>query len=325
MVLAFLLSRSIPKSIKTPLIIPIDSTETKIGRKSDVRIDTERGKEISKHHCTLYFKRNSIREFWIIEDNKSLNGTFINGKKIRKSVINSGDEIVLGGGSCFHNGDVIDSTTEAPCRYLFYVPPLPIIFEKNANPNESILPAENYDLCTICYSPSIISEELPCGHLFCSSCIHKWAEMCSNTMRPCLCPLCRTPFSISCLIPEEYEIKNNQLRVYNVKPLLIDLCIPNCRIIKKLNVFRVWDKKKEKIFWSSINLIKDDYTKMCIFLHLTKISIFKLFAATKEELMNAISNLTKETIHGDKTFLLNRLLIILNEKCPVGMYKNKCF
>ena len=44
--------------------------------------------------------------------------------------------------------------------------------------------------CSICYDPlgESLATHLPCGHVFCSECVHRWAKEAQG------CPQCRTPY-----------------------------------------------------------------------------------------------------------------------------------
>ena len=186
-------------------------------------MDTSRGKEVSKHHTTIYRKTHHSNEIWLIEDNDSLNGTFVNGKKIHRIILNHGDEVVFGGGTAFLLGDIIASTDLAECRYVFYIPPLQVKFCKNIDLNASLLSSDLLETCAICYCPTIAAEQLPCGHRFCLSCIHQWCRVCYKNMRPCVCPMCRAVFAQSELTPEEAQKTLEEVKVYSMEPMLRDL------------------------------------------------------------------------------------------------------
>jgi hypothetical protein len=63
-----------------------------IGRDSDCDFFFEE-LAISKRHCTIFYENNDA--IWLT-DLESRNGTFVNGKKIKKSVIVSGDAVSFG-------------------------------------------------------------------------------------------------------------------------------------------------------------------------------------------------------------------------------------
>jgi len=71
--------------------IPISGEETTIGRKeaNDIHIDNL---AVSGHHARIL----NIGKKAILEDLGSTNGTFINGAKVTKHVLNHGDQVLLG-------------------------------------------------------------------------------------------------------------------------------------------------------------------------------------------------------------------------------------
>ena len=56
---------------------------------------------------------------------------------------------------------------------------------------------EELDECPICLGNSVASVKLPCQHVFCHECIHKWAQQNSNPE----CPLCRQLFNTDNIQP----------------------------------------------------------------------------------------------------------------------------
>ncbi|MCP5102998.1 MAG: FHA domain-containing protein [bacterium] len=68
------------------------STDTRIGRdpsQTDIAIPEL---IVSKCHCTLYLKDHQV----FLKDNKSTNGTFVNGKQITEQQLEDNDMISLG-------------------------------------------------------------------------------------------------------------------------------------------------------------------------------------------------------------------------------------
>lgn len=262
-----------------------------VGRHGDLKMDTENKKEISKLHARFLRRNHLNSSLWIIEDNNSVNGTFVNKKKIRRIILNNGDEIVFGGGSVFKYGDVLESSDEAPCRFVFYSIPPTVQFTKNANPNDVISESNDNEMCSICYQPLVAEEKLPCGHSFCLECIHEWARTCRQSLRPCVCPMCRAYFSISQLTPQEGVFQNNKLVVWTVEPILRELGVNSCKIIKGVNIFKKWSRKHSKWFWKSYECIKDNAMRRFIFLHLTEFSVAHILVASEDQLKNACQNL----------------------------------
>ncbi|MBU1627240.1 FHA domain-containing protein [bacterium] len=71
--------------------IPLNKPTITIGRSpnNDIKIDNP---AVSQIHAQVTF----INDQYIVEDTKSLNGTFVNGKKISKYVLKNGDQIKIG-------------------------------------------------------------------------------------------------------------------------------------------------------------------------------------------------------------------------------------
>jgi predicted component of type VI protein secretion system len=71
--------------------IPLKQTTLTIGRTqaNDLTIDNL---AVSGHHCKVYFEGDKF----VLEDLNSLNGTFINNQRIRKSFLKNGDEVLIG-------------------------------------------------------------------------------------------------------------------------------------------------------------------------------------------------------------------------------------
>lgn len=312
--IGLLLRLSPMENPNAPTVIVLDQDTTKIGRKSEVRMDTSRGKEVSKHHTTIYRKPHHSSEVWFIEDKDSLNGTFVNGKKIHRVVLNYGDEIVFGGGSAFLLGDIIASTELAECRYVFYLPLPPVKFLQSIDLNASLLASDLLETCAICYCPIVAAETLPCGHKFCLSCIHQWCKVCIKNMRPCMCPMCRAVFAFSELTPEEAQKTNGEVKVYSMEPMLKDLEVKSCKQIKKANVFKKWTPKHRKYFETLYNKVKDSETRLPIFLHLTKATVSHVFHENQENIKNGITNLGGTPSSEERNKLILQFLLLLFDK-----------
>ena len=71
--------------------IPVRKKMVTIGRleDNDITIDNL---AVSRHHARIRIEHNT----YILEDLKSMNGTFINNKRIDNCELNSGDHIIIG-------------------------------------------------------------------------------------------------------------------------------------------------------------------------------------------------------------------------------------
>lgn len=312
--IAFLVKISKVKDGKAPLYIVLKNAVNKIGRHSDIRIDTDKGQEISKLHTTIYRRAKDGEDSWIIEDNDSLNGTFVNKRKIHRVYLANRDEVVFGGGHNFCKGNILESTDNAPCRYIFYVPFKNVKFMPGSNLNKSICSSGLCELCPICFGPLTASETLPCNHTFCLTCIHQWADQCVQQMRPCVCPMCRAVFQKSQLSPEEALITDNEIQVLTTEPFLRDLHLKNCKKIKAVNVFKRWTQKHAIKFWDIYSKVSSNQTRCAIFLHIVKLTPNSVFAASDEELQNCVFNLTGKTNFISRNEMIQTILLIIAKK-----------
>ncbi|RME20978.1 MAG: FHA domain-containing protein [Deltaproteobacteria bacterium] len=72
-------------------IFLLKKEETVVGRQegADIRLDS---KEVSRKHLII----SHTRAGWRLQDQKSLNGTYINGVKVHSAILRNGDRITLG-------------------------------------------------------------------------------------------------------------------------------------------------------------------------------------------------------------------------------------
>jgi hypothetical protein len=73
------------------LLIPLGSGVTHIGRglAADLRLDED---SVSRRHAILVYRRSGSR----ILDDRSSNGTFVNGRRVTQADLHDGDVLVLG-------------------------------------------------------------------------------------------------------------------------------------------------------------------------------------------------------------------------------------
>jgi hypothetical protein len=136
-------------------------------------MDTPAGHEISKVHTIIHCEMRPLGQTWGIEDASSTNGTFVNMKKISCQLLFSGDEIVFGGGANYHEGDVLQSSDQAYCRYFFFTSDPVVRFSAGLDPNAVLPWPDDDELCPICYGAMESPEVLPCGHVFYLACVPK--------------------------------------------------------------------------------------------------------------------------------------------------------
>ena len=310
---AILVRMSPMENPNSPPLIELTMETTRIGRHGDVRIDTSRGKEVSKIHAKILRRERGSEYVWLIEDNKSLNGTFVNGRKIHRVFLFPNDEIVFGGGTIFHMGDTVKSTELAECRYRFFLAPPKVIFNPGIDFSATIIHsgASELDMCPICYFPIAVAETLPCGHQFCLSCIHEWARSCVKSFSPCICPMCRAPFSPSQLLIEEGEIANGIASLKQIEPLLRKVNVKSCRTIRHSNIFTEWTEERQVWFWNCYNAVKENELRRLTFLHLTHATYKHALRAKTEELANAIRNLNGRAKSTQQEMLTEVLCLIM--------------
>jgi len=76
----------------------IDQNETIIGRDSDCDIQID-NIGVSREHARITKEHARITkgpDDYCVEDMDSINGTFVNGQKVTKKLLNTGDEITIG-------------------------------------------------------------------------------------------------------------------------------------------------------------------------------------------------------------------------------------
>jgi hypothetical protein len=73
------------------LLVPLDDSVTHIGRglAADLRLDED---SVSRRHAILVQRRSGSR----ILDDRSSNGTFVNGRRVTQANLQNGDVLVLG-------------------------------------------------------------------------------------------------------------------------------------------------------------------------------------------------------------------------------------
>lgn len=272
-----------------PPYVLLNKCVVKIGRRSEVRMDTMNSKEISKHHATIIRKNHEMGCTWTIVDNHSLNGTFVNDRKISRSILNNNDEIVFGGGTGYLLGDKLEMSGKAECRYLFVTLTPPTKFANFVNINAKKAPEEG-DICPVCLERIVHYEILPCHHFFCHSCLSKWTNSCIHSWKPCTCPLCRAPYVYSQITDEDTIITPYNIIVLSIEPFLCDLEIGSCTELMSLNIFSRWNDAKEAKFWAIYSKIKHNYKRRSVFYHFIEMTINDVLEATTEEIKVACEN-----------------------------------
>ena len=87
------------------LVLELNDNEIIIGRQTDCGIAI-RDLKISKHHARVLKKG----PYYKLEDMGSMNGTFINGSKIRAAILKNGDRVRLGESILIYYEDMMQRT-----------------------------------------------------------------------------------------------------------------------------------------------------------------------------------------------------------------------
>ena len=289
MATAILLRLSPSSAATAPDFILLNKSRVQLGRKSEVRIDTSRHKEISKKHAVIIRTMHSFGTSWTIIDSNSLNGTFVNGRKIERSFLSNGYEIIFGGGPEFLTGDLLSNANSAELRYLFLIVPPKIRFIGQLD----IYDSESNDgspCCSICFEPLIRFHMLPCKHCFCAKCLNQWINTCYENWQPCTCPLCRKVFTQSQVLKDDAVLANEEIYVFTILPLL-DICgAEKKEDITRLSVLKKWSRSEREKFWRFFEMVKKSFTYRLIFLHLTCMTVDHLMNASDDQLKIVADN-----------------------------------
>lgn len=275
---------------KCPKCVLINQNRIRIGRHGDVRMDTNAGKEISKRHAeiTRTLKRGVIRFF--IEDLDSVNGTFVNCRKILKQQLVSKDDIIFGGGNRYCFGDILPQPEESECMYRFIIPYTPANFSQCLDFDMEITD-DGIDECCICYTKRHKMQQLSCGHSFCVACLAHWAKECSKSMRPIVCPVCRCPFTRTEIENDQPIIQNGVEIVRSIEPLLHMLSVKSVKEVQELDISKQWDQQKKEKFWRMNEIVNDFHSFKRSFHTLVNATYYQVLLLNEDQLKTVIVNL----------------------------------
>jgi hypothetical protein len=311
---AVLVRTSVPPNPFAPAVVILSAQTTSVGRRGDVRMDTPSRRQVSKLHLSIHRRLRHGIEIWLVEDHESVNGTFVNSRKVKVQRLFSGDEIVIGAGPNFMTGDVLKSTDSAFCRYCFYTIDPMVQFGPKVDPNASIRDDQSRDVCSICYEPIVAAEVLPCGHRFCLDCIQQWAERCRRDCRCAVCPMCRATFLQSQITPAEATLSGDEMLVWSVEAMLRDLKVRSCRVLKGVNIFKKWTCNHKKWFWAAFSRVAQKEPRRILFLFLTKATAAHVMAASLEELNQAMRNFEIDGMSEDRDSNTAKVLMFILTK-----------
>jgi hypothetical protein len=119
------------------------------------------------------------------------------------------------------------------------------------------------------------------------------------------------------LAPGDVEFCGNELKIWNVDPILRDLNILSGRTIGTIHIFRDWTDKHRKAFCASLERIGPNPIKRCIFLTLTKATPRHAITVTASQVIQAMNNFEIEQISDNRGENTRRLLLYLFRKLAV--------
>ena len=297
--IAFLVRISKVENHKCPHCIIISKDTTKIGRHWDIHLDTNVGKEISKKHALIHRCYYNGDIHFIIEDNNSVNGTFVNGKKILKQKLKSKDTVIFGGGNKYKLGDIIEKQEDSECLYRFLLPQVPVDLSHCHDLNMVLDDASCNEECCICYTTSHRMQRLSCGHSFCVSCLSKWARTCAKTLKPIVCPICRAPFHKADIEDDKSIILNGVEEIKSIEPLLRTLGIYSIETVKDLDITKPWDDDRKHTFWRYNDIVTDLGSIRRVFHTLVKVMYQQVLMMTEIELKTLLRNLDEQVNESD--------------------------
>lgn len=254
-------------------------------------MDTEKGREISKHHATIERRFINGINKWFIIDNQSLNGTFLNLKKVKQHILNVGDEIVFGGGQEFHYGQKLPSSEKSECRYRFIENDKKLVFSPQYDPNIILPDYDHLEECPICYDNMEKFYTLQCGHSFCLSCIRPWTQKCILDRIATFCPICREPFNPDVVLFGDAIDTGETMMINNIVPFLRKLKARSINEISELSINFLWDEEKRNRFWAYHNICFNKPIKFLLFLFYTNSTFNSVIDADEKSLMNIVTNL----------------------------------
>ena len=73
------------------VLIPLDGTVTRLGRSMSANVHLDDA-SVSRRHALVVQRGDDV----VVLDDRSMNGTFVNGERVREAVLRDGDVIELG-------------------------------------------------------------------------------------------------------------------------------------------------------------------------------------------------------------------------------------
>ncbi|EAX86516.1 hypothetical protein TVAG_274160 [Trichomonas vaginalis G3] len=288
---AFLIRISDKPNATCPKAIILNKTETTIGRRGDVKMDTTKKKEVSKLHACIHRHIKYFDCYFTIDDLHSVNGTFINGQKIIRDELFHKDEVVFAGGNQYLVGDFLQNRQDLECVYRFILPEIEVDFSKCKDFNDEFSTDTENEECCVCFSHSHKLIQLICGHYVCVSCLSKWSMSCFERLHTFRCPYCRHKLPKMDFGKDSAEMVNGIQIVYSIEPLLKTLNVARSDEVVKLSIRKRWTLQNRESFWSFNQKVSDSHNLRFSFHWLTECTLQQVLLFNEEELKNVICNL----------------------------------
>ena len=168
------MARLIVKSAElAPLVIELKHGPNRVGRSAENDHPLE-ASAISDQHCEIVVGDDAI----LVRDLNSTNGTFIDGRAIKESQLESGQTLQL--------GDVELILEADPRISIPDLPPIenPLLFEPEKMP-------DGYSACLEHVTRHAVWECTNCSRVYCDECIKKLRRVGGVQIK--LCPTCSNP------------------------------------------------------------------------------------------------------------------------------------
>ena len=202
------------------------------------------------------------------------------------------DEIVFGGGACFHIGDKLISTDRSDTRFVFLSPLPSILFSNSINFEEVLPKPDEADMCPICYEPLLKRLILPCGHVFCSKCLRMWTQKCILEHKPPQCPCCRMEFPHEDLLFGDTIYKGSVLHVQSLDPIIRKLGFLSAKEIMNLSLRTEWKDGMQEKYRECLSKLRKKPDRFLTFCALTNATYVQVRESPPEFLRIIIKNLS---------------------------------
>lgn len=310
---AFLIKMSGRPNNNCPNTIVLNKNEITIGRRAEVKMDTSKRKEVSKMHACITRHIKYFDCYFTVDDLHSVNGTFVNRRKIIRDELIHKDEIVFAGGNQYLVGDFLQTVDDLDCVYRFIVPETEVDFSSCTDYNNEFDITKENEECCVCFSYAHRLIELPCGHHVCVNCMQKWSLSCFERLHSLRCPYCRTKLPKMEIGKDSAEMVNGVQMVYSVEPLCKTLNVKKVDEIEKLSIHRRWTLQNREMFWDFNEKVFDSHNLKYSFHWLCECSLQQILTFNQEELRNIVENL-EGSVKAMPGTLLEEALYLVSKK-----------